>query len=87
MVRGLKKYYKACQPVKYVFNGQAYGSQMSQRGMRWAIREAVKKVEIPKRVHLHMLRHRYATHLVEDGLDFHNYRKLLKIGKKLLKIA
>ena len=77
MVRGLKKYYKACQPVKYVFNGQAVGSQMSQRGMQWAIQEAVKKAGITKRVHLHTLRHSYATHLIEDGLDVYTIQHLL----------
>jgi site-specific recombinase XerD len=77
MVRGLKKYYEACRPVKYVFNGHALGSPMSQRGMQWAIQEAVKKAEIIKRVHLHTLRHSYATHLVEDGLDVYTIQHLL----------
>jgi integrase/recombinase XerD len=45
--------------------------------MQWAIREAVKKAEISKRVHLHTLRHSYATHLIEDGLDVYTIQHLL----------
>lgn len=66
MKRGLQTYYKACQPVKYVFEGKAMGSQMSQRGMQsrsFGVQEAVKKASITKRVYLHTLRHPDASGL------------------------
>ena len=75
--RGLQTYYESCNPVKYVFEGKEMGSQMSQRGMQWAMQEAVKKAEITKRVYLHTLRHSYATHLIEDGLDVYTVSQLL----------
>ncbi len=42
MVVGSEKYYQECQPVKFVFNGQAVGSPMMQRVMHWAIGQEVK---------------------------------------------
>jgi integrase/recombinase XerD len=34
---GLRKYYYACQPVEYLFNGNTPGSPLSVRGMQWAL--------------------------------------------------
>ena len=42
ILEGLRKYYYACQPVEYLFNGNTPGSPLSVRGMQWALREAVK---------------------------------------------
>lgn len=38
ILEGLRKYYHACQPVQYLFNGNEPGSPMSVRGMQWALR-------------------------------------------------
>jgi integrase len=45
---GLRKYFYACQPVDYLFNGNAPGSPLSVRGMQWALREAVKNASSRK---------------------------------------
>jgi integrase len=66
---GLRKYYYACRPVDYLFNGNEPGSPLSVRGMQWALREAVKKCKLHKGITLHTLRHTYATHLLEYGMD------------------
>jgi len=77
MAGGLKKYYMAIRPIKWVFNGKSIGSQISAKGVQWPIREAVKKAGIVKKASVHTLRHTYATHLLEQGLDIDSLRKLL----------
>lgn len=77
MVRGLHRYREACSPKNYVFNGKSIGSKLSPRGVQWAMKEAVKNAGITKEVTVHSLRHSYATHLLEYGLDIDTVRKLL----------
>jgi integrase/recombinase XerD len=77
ILEGLRKYYYACQPVEYLFNGNSAGSQLSIKGMQWALREAVKKCKLQKGISLHTLRHSYATHLLEEGMDIVSIKELL----------
>ena len=77
MLGGLHKYISACGPVEYVFNGHKVGTPMSIGGIQWVFREAVKKCNIQKRVTLHTLRHSYATHLLEFGMDILTIKELL----------
>lgn len=74
---GLRKYLYACQPVDYLFNGNEPGTPLSVRGMQWALREAVKKCKLQKGITLHTLRHSYATHLLEYGMDIVSIKELL----------
>jgi site-specific recombinase XerD len=77
MLEGLRKYYYACHPVDYLFNGYEPGSPLSVRGMQGALREAVKKCNLQKGISLHTLRHSYATHLLEFGMDIVSIKELL----------
>jgi site-specific recombinase XerD len=77
ILEGLRKYYYACQPVDYLFNGNSPGTPLSVRGMQWALREAVKKCRLQKGITLHTLRHSYATHLLEFGMDIVTIKELL----------
>ena len=77
ILQGLRKYYFACQPVDYLFNRNTPGSPLSVRGMQWALREAVKKSKLQKGISLHTLRHSYATHLLEEGMDIVSIKELL----------
>lgn len=77
ILEGLRKYYYACRPVEYLFNGNTPGSPLSVRGMQWALREAVKKCKLQKGITLHTLRHSYATHLLEFGMDIVTIKELL----------
>jgi site-specific recombinase XerD len=75
--RGLKKYLEAEQPRKWLFNGKDHHEGFSQKGVQWVVREAAKKSGIQKHVTVHTLRHTYATHLLEDGLDIVSIKELL----------
>lgn len=77
MAKGLRKYFQSCSPAKFVFNGQTPGSQLSIRAIQWLCKDAVKAAQIHKRASMHTLRHSYATHLLEDGLDLYSIQKLL----------
>lgn len=77
VLEGLRKYVYACKPVEYLFNGNAPGTPLSVRGMQWALKEAVKKCKLQKSISLHTLRHSYATHLLEEGMDIVTIKELL----------
>jgi len=77
MAIGLKKYLKAENPHIWLFNGKQAHSQYSVRGLSWVMRENLKKTSIQKKVNLHSLRHSYATHLLEEGLNIVTLKELL----------
>jgi integrase/recombinase XerD len=77
MAVGLKKYLKAENPHIWLFNGKDASGKYSVKGLSWVMREALKKTSIQKDVNLHSLRHAYATHLLEDGLNIVTLQKLL----------
>ena len=77
MAIGLKKYLKAENPHVWLFNGKQPDSQYSVRGLSWVMRENLKKTSIKKEVSLHTLRHSYATHLLEEGVDIVTLKNLL----------
>lgn len=74
---GLRKYYHACQPKDYLFNSTGPGIPLSVKGMQWALSQARKKCKLQKGVTLHTLRHSYATHLLEYGMDIVSIKELL----------
>lgn len=77
MAKGLKKYLKAENPHIWLFNGKEPDGRYSVRGLSWVFRENLKKTAITKPVNLHSLRHSYATHLLEDGLNIVTLKELL----------
>ncbi len=77
MAVGLEKYLKAENPHVWLFNGKQPGNQYSMRGLSWVMRENLKKTAISKDVNLHSLRHSYATHLLEQGLNIVTLKDLL----------
>ena len=74
---GLKKYLKAETPYLWLFNGKEASGKYSVRGLSWIMRENLKKTSISKLVNLHSLRHSYATHLLEEGLNIVTLKELL----------
>ena len=85
LIRGLKKYIQAEKPKDWIFNGQPltsgaggdFDGRYSQRGVQWVIKQVSKQAGILKDVHVHTLRHSYATHLLEDGMDIITLKDLL----------
>lgn len=76
LCRGIGQYLSSEQPRKYLFEGND-GEALSQRGTQWVVTQAVKKAGIRKEVHTHTLRHSYATHLLEQGVNILAIKDLL----------
>lgn len=64
----LRQYYKEFRPKEYLFNGQ-FSKQYSVRSIQQFIKKYARIAEIKKSVHPHLIRHCFATHLVEAGTD------------------
>ena len=77
MAEGLSKYLKAENPHLWLFNGKEPDGRYSVRGLSWVMRETLKRTSIKKEVNLHSLRHTYATHLLEEGLNIVTLKDLL----------
>lgn len=77
LARGIKSYIDAENPMQWLFNGKDQSVPMSTRGTTWVVNEAVKRCGIRKEVSCHTLRHSYATHLLEMGLDIMSIKELL----------
>ena len=74
---GLRKYISAEHPHIWLFNGKEPDGRYSVKGLSWIMRENLKKTDIQKDVSLHSLRHSYATHLLEDGVNIVTIKELL----------
>lgn len=83
LIRGIRTYIGTERPKKYLFEGtgnpegKGFDGRYSQKGVQWAVKTVAKRVGIIKEVHTHMLRHSYATHLLEDGTNIVILQKLL----------
>ncbi len=77
IAKGLKKYISAEHPHEWLFNGKEADGKYSSKGLSWVMRETLKKTNIQKNVNLHSLRHSYATHLLEEGVNIVVIKELL----------
>lgn len=81
LIRGLKKYLSTENPIDYLFNSQVTNNgnpqAMTTNGVGWVIKENRSKVATKKKITAHVLRHTYATHLLEEGLNIISLKELL----------
>ena len=73
----LRDYFKVYKPVTYLFNGREPGQRMSPAGLRHAMIEATKKAGISRNINLHILRHCFASHALEEGMNIKTLQYLM----------
>lgn len=72
----LRHYYRRYRPQQYLFEGH-YNMPYSRSSVQKILKRAAQKSGITKRVTFHMLRHSFATHLLENGTDLRIIQELL----------
>jgi site-specific recombinase XerD len=80
----LQNYIEIYKPKTWLFAGRGkktnaddYDKKCSRRGMQWAVHAAAKLAGIKKDINMHTLRHTFATHMLEDGLDIVSIKEML----------
>src|SRR6202051_3362389 len=73
----LRDWYRIGRPQGWLFPGQNPVAPMSTRQLTRACHAAAQMAEITKRVSPHTLRHSFATHLLEQGIDVRVIQVLL----------
>ncbi len=72
----LREYFKLYRPKEFLFEG-ASGGKYSATSVSRIIKKAQHRSKIQKKVTAHVLRHSFATHLLENGTDLRTIQVLL----------
>jgi site-specific recombinase XerD len=73
----MQLYIHEYKPQYWLFEGQDQKSQYSERSVQQVVSQCAKKAGVPIKVTPHMLRHSYATHLLDVGTQLPYIKELL----------
>jgi integrase/recombinase XerD len=73
----LREYWARYRPGPYLFPGRQPDRPISLRTVQMVCRRALEASGLSKHVHMHTLRHSFATHLLESGTDLRTIQVLL----------
>ncbi len=73
----LRRYWREYRPRPWLFPGRSREHLLSPSNVQRVCRQLVADAGITKRATVHTLRHSYATHLLEAGVDVVTLQKLL----------
>lgn len=69
-------HYKLNSSSQYLFLNNS-GGQLTDRGVRYLLDKIISKTTIEKKISPHMIRHSFATHLLNEGCDILTVQELL----------
>ena len=75
-LENLRKYYIKFKPKNYLFEGEI-GEMYSETSVGKIVKRSARLANIIKNVTPHTLRHSFATHLLENGVNLRNIQVLL----------
>jgi len=73
----LRRYYRQYRPQTYLFEGKKPGVPLATETIQKVFKGAKESAGITKKATVHTLRHCFATHLMENGVDLLTIKKLL----------
>jgi site-specific recombinase XerD len=73
----LRAYWQEYKPKKYLFFGHNGREQYSRSSVRRVLAKSVRLAGVKQQVIVHTLRHCFATHLLEEGINIVTVKKLL----------
>lgn len=76
LLTDLRDYFTKERPKHFLFEGQS-GGEYSARSIQAVVKQMAEKAKINKPVSPHILRHSFATHLIENGTDIRYVQDLL----------
>jgi site-specific recombinase XerD len=77
LIAPLRTYLKRYQPEKWLFYGKTKADPLNPRSVQKQITKAAEAAGIGQRVTAHVLRHSFATHLLDRGTNLRYIQELL----------
>jgi site-specific recombinase XerD len=77
LIGQLREYYKYYHPKTYLFEGYKPGTPYSATSIGKIVKNAATKAGIKKDVSPHILRHSFATHMLEKGVNLKRLQLIL----------
>lgn len=77
LLDALRAYWKIYHPTTWLFPSSTRPHPMDPSGLQRAYQTAKRRAGITKPGGIHALRHAFATHLLEAGVDVHTIQRLL----------
>lgn len=77
LIEELRQYYKTYRPKKYLFEGWKAGTPYSATSVGRIVKKTAAKAGIKKNISPHILRHSFATHMLERGINLKHLQILL----------